>query len=229
MGNSIMAGRRKKVKVMKVTGETFMLKTPVHARDATAGHPGHVLLDSVSVQRLGVRARPLDPEQPLKPNKLYFLVQLPENPADTATARDPAPRRVRSGVHMSAKDRLECLMLSRRSVSELPLMRSAAASGGGGEQGVGLGQTVRMRISKAEMAELVAGSRDEAEVAQKVLRLYMMESKGHRGGDGGGIRRHNLSQWQPPAQPEVDDVAVQKRVRFHQAAIGEIVELAASV
>lgn len=191
---------------MKVTGETFKLKTPVQARDAMVGDPGHVLLDSDSVQRFGVRARPVDPEQPLKPNKLYFLVQLPDNAAVSGPA--PAPRRVRSGVHMSAKDRLECLMLSRRSVSELPLARSAASSGAA--QGMGSGTTLRMRLSKAQMAELVEGSRDETEVAEKVLRLYMMESEGKHG--GGGINRQNSLLQHVESQSRADDLGVNHQV-----------------
>ncbi|KAG2537429.1 hypothetical protein PVAP13_9NG295473 [Panicum virgatum] len=58
-------------------------RRPASARRSAAagaaprGHPGHQLLESEEVCRLGVRARPLDHDAPLKPGKLYFLVEIP--------------------------------------------------------------------------------------------------------------------------------------------------------
>ncbi|OMP05213.1 hypothetical protein CCACVL1_02001 [Corchorus capsularis] len=102
MGNSI--GGRKKAKVMKVDGETLKLKTPIRAWDVVKDYPGHVLLDSEAVKHFGIRAKPLEPQQDLKPKKIYFLVELPKLPADEDYNK--APRRVRSGgIHMSAKER----------------------------------------------------------------------------------------------------------------------------
>ncbi|XP_031390021.1 uncharacterized protein At1g66480-like [Punica granatum] len=224
MGNSI--GRaRKKAKVMKITGETFKLRTPVQARDAMAGYPGHVLLNSDMVQQFGIRARPLDPEQPLEPNKLYFLVQLP---ADAISSYSSAPRRVRSGIHMSAKDRLEYLMLSRRSVSELPIARSAAASSSEAPQSAGSGLQVRMRLSKAQMAELVDESRDEREIAERVLRLYMTREREGKCGDGDEIDGgRDLPQHHRADQLKAADLGVhsEKRVTFNPMERGEILEL----
>ena len=167
MGNSI--GGRKKAKVMKVDGETFKLKTPIRAWDVVKDYPGHVLLDSEAVKHFGIRAKPLEPQQDLKPKRIYFLVELPKFP------EEKAPRRVRSGgIHMSAKDRLECLMLSRRSVSDLSMVTPSSGLGshGNGPASGGM-MTVKMRVPKSQMAKLVEESRDGVEVAEKILNLYM--------------------------------------------------------
>ncbi|PPE00684.1 hypothetical protein GOBAR_DD02302 [Gossypium barbadense] len=107
MGNSL--GGKKMTKVMKINGETMKLKTPVRAEQVVKDYPGHVLLESEAVKHFGIRAKPLQSHQNLEPKRLYFLVELPEAP------KERVPRRVRSGINMSAKDRLESLMLSRRS------------------------------------------------------------------------------------------------------------------
>ncbi|XVF81873.1 hypothetical protein PTKIN_Ptkin15bG0190600 [Pterospermum kingtungense] len=165
MGNSI--GGSKKAKVMKIDGETFKLKTPVRAWDVVKDYPGHVLLDSEAVKHFGVRAKPLEPQQDLKPKRIYFLVELPKFPVPDESEK--APRRVRSeGIHMSAKDRLECLMLSRRSVSDLSMVRPISTGPGSGGM-----TTVKMRLPKSQMAKLVEESRDGVEVAEKILNLYM--------------------------------------------------------
>ncbi|KAA8530641.1 hypothetical protein F0562_005425 [Nyssa sinensis] len=166
MGNNI--GGRKKAKVMKITGETFKLKTPVRAGDVVNDYPGHVLLESEAVKKFGIRAKPLEPQEELQPRKIYFLVELPKLP------EEKAPRRVRSSVQMSAKDRLECLMLSRRSVSDLAIARPTTRSLVPNEPGPSSGPVrVKMRLPKAQVAKLVEESRDEAEVAEKIIDLYM--------------------------------------------------------
>ncbi|KAJ1375789.1 hypothetical protein SESBI_50621 [Sesbania bispinosa] len=127
MGNTI--GRSQKAKVMKIDGETFKVKIPATANDVVKDYPGHVLLDSQAVKHFGLRAKPLEPHQELKPKKIYFLVELPKiQPEEEKTA---LPRRVRSsGIRgMNAKDRLELLMLSKRSVSDLTLVKTTTESG----------------------------------------------------------------------------------------------------
>ncbi|KAE8684666.1 hypothetical protein F3Y22_tig00111105pilonHSYRG00170 [Hibiscus syriacus] len=169
MGNSI--GGRKKAKVMKIDGETIKLKTPIRAWDVVKDYPGHVLLESEAVKHYGIRAKPLEPQQDLKPKKIYFLVELPRFPQE-----DKAPRRVRSGgIHMSAKDRLECLMLSRRTVSDVSMVRASSSLGADGVGPAGSGglMTVKMRLPKSQMAKLVEESRDGVEVADKILDLYI--------------------------------------------------------
>ncbi|KAL2317237.1 hypothetical protein Fmac_031113 [Flemingia macrophylla] len=163
MGNAM--GRSKKAKVMKVDGETFKLKTPARANDVVKDYPGHVLLDSEAVKHFGLRARPLEPHQELRPRKIYFLVELPKiQPEDQKTALQ---RRVRSsGIRgMNAKDRLELLMLSKRSASDL--VRPAPNLGPDGPM------RVKMRLPKAQLEKLMEETADASQVAEKIISLYM--------------------------------------------------------
>ncbi|MBA0689113.1 hypothetical protein Goari_006853 [Gossypium aridum] len=153
MGNSL--GGKRSSKVMKINGETFKLKTPVTAEEVVKDYPGHVLLESEAVKRYGIGAKPLFPFQKLEPNRLYFLVELPE---------ERVPRRVRSGLNMSAKDRLESLRLSRRSVSDLSLLKHKSGA-----------VRVKMRIPKAEVERLMKESENEADAAHKIMQLCMVK------------------------------------------------------
>lgn len=168
MGNTI--GGRRKAKVMKISGETFKVKTPIRAWDVVKDYPGHVLLNSEAVKRFGVRARPLEPQQELKPKKIYFLVQLPKFPAEEEEKQ--VTRRVRSGIQVSAKDRLECLMLSRRSVSDLTSVRASSSSSSEGPV------RMKMRLPKAQMLKLVEESKDDVEIAERIIELYMVNNGG---------------------------------------------------
>lgn len=188
-----MMGRTKKVKVMKIDGETFKLKTPAKANDVVKHYPGHALLDSQAVKHFGLRAKPLEPHQQLKAKKIYFLVELPK------VQSQPLPRRVRSsGLHpsrgMSATERLDFLMLSKRSVSDLPSVKRSNL-GDDGPSLVRDGSTrVKMRIPKAQLDRLMEESRDGAEVAEKIVSLYMGNNASVKGGGGiieGKIEVHN--------------------------------------
>ncbi|KAF5442316.1 hypothetical protein F2P56_034986 [Juglans regia] len=183
MGNSL--GAKKTVKVMKIDGETLKLKTPVKAGEVVKDYPGHVLLDSEDVKHFGTRAKRLEPDQLLEPRRLYFLVELPQAPNETKVTR-----RARSGINMSAKDRLESLMLSRRSVSDLSIMKSTSImleeSKEGSQENNG-GLRVRLRIPKAEVEKLMKESKDEVEAAEKIMDIYSRVSasgtacsKGHK-------------------------------------------------
>ncbi|KAI6670590.1 hypothetical protein NL676_005475 [Syzygium grande] len=217
MGNSM--GGKRRAKVMKINGDTFKLKTPVRVGDVVKDYPGHVLMDSEAVKHFGIRAKPLEPQQELKPKKVYFLVELPKFPEED----NKFPRRVRStGIRMSAKDRLECLMLSRRAASDLSLARppppSLGPEGGDGRLRRGEGPlTVKMRLTRAEMARLVAESRDEKEVAERIMSLcYGDENASQQGGPNwtpgrGGTREKSSSIKLP-----------EKRVRFNATEGGEI-------
>lgn len=186
MGNSI--GRGRKAKVMKIDGETFKLKTPVTAREVAKDYPGHVLLDSEAVKHFGIRAKALEPEQELKPKRIYFLVELPKFPEEN---KEPSrtPRRVRSGIQMSAKDRLEFLMLSRRSVSDLAIARPLSSQVPNGSAPV----RVKMRLPKAQVEKLVEESKDEVEMAEKIVDLFMEDSDEVKRGD---LNRRQV-QWRP--------------------------------
>ncbi|XP_031396572.1 uncharacterized protein At1g66480-like isoform X2 [Punica granatum] len=175
MGNSI-GGGRKRAKVMKVNGEVFKLKTPIRALEVVKDYPGHVLMDSEAVKHFGIRAQPMESQQELRPKKVYFLVELPKFPEHEKAP----PRRVRSGINMTAKDRLECLMLSRRSVSDLAAARPSSGpmmlSDRGQQQQGREPMQVKLRIPRAQLAKLVEESEDGVDVADKILDLYMMNS-----------------------------------------------------
>uniref|UniRef100_I1QIU9 Uncharacterized protein n=1 Tax=Oryza glaberrima TaxID=4538 RepID=I1QIU9_ORYGL len=161
MGNAIAGGRRRTARVMTVDGTTYKYRPPASAAAALRDHPGYQVLESEEVRRLGMRARPLDADAPLKPGKLYFLVEFPR------LAR--APRRTWSGalVHVGgAGERLESMMLSRRSASDV-----AASPVSSVEAGEGGAVRLRMRLPKAEVARLVKESRDAAEAAEKIMQL----------------------------------------------------------
>ena len=183
MGNAF--GGKRSVKIMNISGETFKLKTPVQAGSVLQNHPGHVLLASDAVVHFGARAKPLEPHHELKPGRLYFLVEQPSL---------PMMRRVRSGVHMTAKDRLESLMLSRRSASDISAVRSTASVDESG------GVRVKLRLRKAEVEKLMAESKDGADVAEKIVGLCMSAGGGataerdvHCGGGDRGLARQGTS------------------------------------
>ncbi|PRQ45629.1 hypothetical protein RchiOBHm_Chr3g0493541 [Rosa chinensis] len=181
MGNTI-GGKSRKAKVMKISGETFKVKTPIRAGDVVKEHPGHMLLNSEAVKHFGMRAKPLEAQQELKPRSIYFLVELPNfdymNSEEEAGRRSNSrvARRVRSSanIQVSAKERLECLMLSRRSASDLTsLVRAAPPSLGGAGGGGGAPVRMKMRLPRAQVVKLMEESKDEIEVADKIIQLYM--------------------------------------------------------
>ncbi|KAF0915773.1 hypothetical protein E2562_038816 [Oryza meyeriana var. granulata] len=194
MGNAL-AGKRRVAKVMTVDGATSRYKTPATAGAALRGHPGHQLLESEEVRRLGVRARPLDRDAPLKPGKLYFLVQLPRGGVGGYGVGDDdprAPHKTWSGaLHVGARERLESLMLSRRTVSDMAsvMPASAAARAVAGESrrpssvevGVDGAVRLRMRLPKSEVARLMKDSKDAAEAAEKIMQLCVARDQGGAG------------------------------------------------
>ncbi|EOA18045.1 hypothetical protein CARUB_v10006491mg [Capsella rubella] len=205
MGNTIMV-RRNKVKVMKIDGDIFRLKTPVTASDATKEYPGFALLDAETVKRLGVRAKPLEPNHILRPNKTYFLVDLP-----MVDKKNKLPyRRVMSGnIHVGAKERLEMLMLSRRTVSDIGI-----ASSNNGD-GPGPGQTrVTLKLPRSQIKKLMGESQDVSEVAAKLISVYLESSGEIQAGDNNGLGRRIKNHYK------------EKHVRFaDEGGRGEIVVL----
>ncbi|XP_008664669.1 uncharacterized protein At1g66480 isoform X1 [Zea mays] len=178
MGNS-MGGKRRRARVMTVDGTTYKYRAPAAAGDALREHPGkgNHLLESEEVRRLGLRARPLDPDAPLKPGKLYFLVELPP-PSSAAHhhRRARAPQRTWSGaLHYGAVagagERLESLMLARRSASDV------AASSSVGDGGA---LRLRVRLPKADVQRLVDDSRDAADAAERIMQLCVARDQQRR-------------------------------------------------
>lgn len=176
MGNAIGGKRRRTARVMTVDGTTYKYRPPAAAAAALRDHPGHQLLESEDVRRLGVRARPLDDDAPLKPGRLYFLVALPR------LAR--APRRTWSGplLHVgSAGERLERLQVlsSRRSASDVAAAVMAASPRCSSVEAAADGAVrLRMRLPKADVARLLEESRDAADAAEKIMQLCV--ARDHR-------------------------------------------------
>ncbi|KAK7308733.1 hypothetical protein VNO77_42359 [Canavalia gladiata] len=199
MGNSL--GGKKTTKVMKIDGETFKLKTPVRVCDVLKDHPGFVLLESEAVKHYGIRAKPLEAHKELQPKRLYFLVELP---------KETVPRRVRSGINMSAKDRLESLVLSRRSASDLTIMKPPQHNKvvEGSENGNGV--RLKMKLPKAEVEKLIQGCKTQAEAAQRIMELYMTNTNNNT------EVKHMELHWKKGAKPgdAQSTKAREKRVSF---------------
>ncbi|XP_004505259.1 uncharacterized protein At1g66480 [Cicer arietinum] len=170
MGNTF--GSKKTTKVMKIDGETLKLKTPIRVGEVLKDHPGLVLLDSEAVKHYGVRAKPLEAHKELQPKRLYFLVELP---------KEIKPRRVRSGINMSAKDRLDNLMLTRRSTSDLSIMKQSKRDDNDndndddekhGEENINGGVRLKVRLPRSEVEKLIRDCKDEAEAAHRIMSFY---------------------------------------------------------
>ncbi|OEL13827.1 hypothetical protein BAE44_0025154 [Dichanthelium oligosanthes] len=230
MGNSI-GGKRRRARVMTVDGATYKYRPPAAAGDALRDHPGHHLLESEEVRLLGVRARPLDPDAPLKPGKLYFLVELPK-----LQARRRAPQRTWSGaLHYGgggaggvaaaagAGERLESLMLARRSASDVAssvqMLASPASSVEATEDGA---VRLRVRLPKADVQRLVEGSRDAAEAAERIMQLCVArDQRRHRSAPGTPLVVPVTTTMPAPAIARKDNPAAanaagkkEKRARF---------------
>ncbi|XP_042459010.1 uncharacterized protein At1g66480-like [Zingiber officinale] len=209
MGNSL-GGRKKMAKVMKVDGSTFKVKPPAQAAGVLRDYPSHALLDAEKVHRLGLRARPLDPDAPLKPGRLYFLVEL-RHPRHRAGSG--GSRRAWSGElgQSGARERLESLRLSRRSASDVS-SRSGIACAPATVTGAKDDGTLRikMRLPKAQVEKLMEETAgDAAEVAQRIMQLCAVEDK-----DGATSRPTLLSAPPPAAPSSLSASRKEKRTRF---------------
>ncbi|XP_022141375.1 uncharacterized protein At1g66480-like [Momordica charantia] len=219
MGNSI--GGRKRVKVMKVDGEILKLKIPVRVSEVLRDYPDHVLMESEAVKHFGVKAKPLEPHHDLKRRKIYFLLQLPKIAADPPPER--IPRRVRSsGVHMSAKERLDLLMLSRRTMSEIAIARPDSSAAADPRFNSGPMQ-VKMKIPRSQVAKFMEESRNEGEVAEKIINMYL-NGEVNSGGAGGADAARPPEDWKPSLVSARDHSKVhrEKRVSFLPRDEGEI-------
>lgn len=189
MGNG---SSKKLAKVMKITGETLKVKTPVLCSEVVKDYPGYVLLESDLVKKYGVRAKPLEPYQELEPKKIYFLVELPRLPVTVLLDKEEEEeknkklsRRFRSASsvppsllnHMSAKDRLEFLMLTRRSNSDVSNKINIRCSGTSSPQTPPPAMQLKMRLPRAQVQKLIQENQDESELAEKIVNLCMQNSQ----------------------------------------------------
>lgn len=150
---------------MKLDGETMTFRVPIQVKDVVKDYPDHVVMDSEAVRHLGVRAKPMAGQQELKPRRLYFLLQLPKVELDHRT-----PRRARSSViSVSARERLESLILSRRSVSNLTLVKTAGSSSSPGEAQAVV--QLKVKLPKAVVTKIMQESKDGKEAVDKIMAL----------------------------------------------------------
>ncbi|KAL4018271.1 hypothetical protein IC575_021862 [Cucumis melo] len=229
MGNTI--GGRKRVKVMKVDGEILKFKLPIRVSEVLKDYPDHVLMESEAVKHYGVKAKPLEPQQDLNKKKIYFLLQLPKIAADNRAPPDRIPRRVRSsGVHMSAKDRLDLLMLSRRTMSEIAITRpssTAATVDSSAQPRFHSGpMQVKMKIPRSQVAKLMEESASEGEIAEKIINMYLKNEVNTGGGSAGDVNAGQQAEhWKPSLVNSVREnskVHREKRVSFLPMDKGEI-------
>lgn len=156
MGNNLAGrGNKKKAKVMKINGEIIKLETRTKVFDVIKDHPGHVLLESKSFQQYGIRASQLRPEEYLEAGKIYFLVELPKVPE--TLEKEAMTKRVKT----------------RRTMSEDLVVRRVD-NGGGSVQ-------VKVRLPKAEVDKVIGESKDEEEVAERIVELYVQKKAGRDG------------------------------------------------
>ncbi|GLJ50409.1 hypothetical protein SUGI_1074350 [Cryptomeria japonica] len=173
MGNAVtLSVGHRRVKVMKLDGEVLKFKPPVSVEQVLENYPNHVILHSDAVRHMGVRAIPLEESVQLRPKQLYFLVEMPK----LTDLR--APTRVRSSINMSAKSRLETMLLKRRSNSDIGALTCSPAvcsSSVNGENGGPV--RLQVRLSKAQFEQLESQSKNSCETAEKVLDLYLTDAE----------------------------------------------------
>uniref|UniRef100_A0A0A0L7W0 Uncharacterized protein n=2 Tax=Cucumis sativus TaxID=3659 RepID=A0A0A0L7W0_CUCSA len=167
MGNAIGRGSRRKkrtTKVMKINGETIKITLPTTAYEVTSHYPSHLLYESKSLKLFGLRAKPLDPHCHLEPKTLYFLLQLPTLPRDHCSLR-----RTCSDLHnLSASDRLECLLLSRRSLSDLQTLRFDPQRSST-DDGAAKPVQVKFQLPRAEFERLMKECKNKVEVTKRIV------------------------------------------------------------
>ncbi|CAO2825343.1 unnamed protein product, partial [Amaranthus hypochondriacus] len=188
MGNNMGGGNSKTAKIMKINGDFLKLKLPLKVLDMIKEYPNHILLDSQDFLRYNLRSKPLNPEDELKPRKIYLLVELPKFPNEI-NSQKPL-RKVRSGV--LARNNGDNLMMkkgSRRTASDLTMvMTRSTAKDDGGDGGSLMGGYVgptrlKMRLPKAQVEKIMEESgNDDGEAAKKIVRLCLEERATVSGG-----------------------------------------------
>ncbi|GLJ50391.1 hypothetical protein SUGI_1074050 [Cryptomeria japonica] len=172
MGNAILFRRHHgRVKIMKLDGQLLKVKGPLLVNQILADYPGYVILHSEAVRHMGVRAKPLDGSATLNARHLYFLVQLPKLENQT--------RRVRSEIPTNPKSRLESMLLTRRSISDISHTNCEPSSDTtisktSEDNGV---LRIKVRFSKVQLLEMMAESQDRSETVERILNSCLNHAK----------------------------------------------------
>ncbi|XP_057853200.1 uncharacterized protein At1g66480-like [Cryptomeria japonica] len=156
---------------MKLDGQLLKVKGPLLVNQILADYPGHVILHSEAVRHMGVRAKPLDGSATLNARHLYFLVQLSKLENQT--------RRVRSEIPTNPKSRLESMLLTRRSISDISHgncepSSDTTISKTSEDNGV---LRIKVRFSKVQLLEMMAESQDRSERVERILNSCLNHAK----------------------------------------------------
>ncbi|KAH9295556.1 hypothetical protein KI387_039144 [Taxus chinensis] len=158
---------------MKLDGQVMKVKEPVTVDEILVDYPGYVILHSDAVRHMGVKAKPLDGCVSLNAKYLYFLVELPK-----VENLERGPRRVRSGIHMNAKSKLESMLLVRRSISDISVTNHGRHDPSSSEIGEDNGAVrIKVRMTKARLAEIMAESEDSSETAKRIAESLLKDAK----------------------------------------------------
>ncbi|GLJ50384.1 hypothetical protein SUGI_1073960 [Cryptomeria japonica] len=172
MGNAILFRRHHgHVKIMKLDGQVMKVKGPLIVDDILADYPGYVILHSEAVRHMGVKAKPLDGSATLNAKHLYFLVQLPK-----VENHKREPRRVRSGIPMNAKSRLESMLLTHRSISDISHMNCDPSSSEIMSEDNGAVR-VKVRLTKAQLIEMLGESQESFDTVERILDSILNHEK----------------------------------------------------
>ncbi|GLJ50382.1 hypothetical protein SUGI_1073910 [Cryptomeria japonica] len=172
MGNAILFRRHHgRVKIMKLDGQVLKVKGPLIVDDILADYPGYAILHSEAVRHMGVKAKPLDGSASLNAKHLYFLVQLPK-----VENHKREPRRVRSGIPTNAKSRLESMLLTRRSISDISHMNCDPSSSEIMSEDNGAVR-VKVRLTKAQLIEMMDESQESSVTVERILDSILNHEK----------------------------------------------------
>lgn len=247
MGNAIPSRGHKRIKIMKLDGQEIKFKAPMTVDEIMKKFPNHCVLDSEAVRHLGVRAKPLHESTQLQPKRLYFLVEWPK--LKSSNNMYSAPARARSEISMSAKSRLESMLLARRSVSDISAIGSSHGNRAASFQYKSLTNSpsaqldhtagedgavrLKIRLTKAQLSKFMAESQNRSETAEKILGAYLTNAESQLE-EGAESVPHSGSQPWKPALSSVREAncklqtARRNRVRFSSAQengeVGEVGE-----
>lgn len=235
MGNAIPSRGHKRIKIMMLDGQEIKFKAPMTVDEIMRTYPDHVVLDSEAVRHLGIRAKPLHESTQLQPKRLYFLVEWPKVKGINNTNR--APTRVRSEISMTAKSRLESMLLARRSVSDISAIGASNGSRAGlypsltnspsaqpNQTGAEDGAVrLKIRLTKAQLSKFMAESQDGSQTAEKILDAYLTNAESQPEAERADAVPHSGSLPWKPALRSVQETnckiqtARRNRVRFSSA------------
>ncbi|GLJ50385.1 hypothetical protein SUGI_1073970 [Cryptomeria japonica] len=191
MGNAIFFRRHHgRVNIMKLDGQVLKVKGPLIVNDILAYYPGYVILHSEAVRHMGVKAKPLDGSATLNAKHLYCLIQLPK-----VENHKREPKRVSSGIPMNAKSRLESLLLTRRSISDISHINCEPSSSESSEDNGAV--RVKVRLTKAELIELMGESQESCDTVERILDSILNHEKFQQMERGKEIEEEENFAWKP--------------------------------